>query len=313
MLDWLLLRGSLIALCILANSFFVAAEFALVTVRETRIQDLLARKRPSAETASRLKHNIDEVLPAVQLGVTLANLVLGGLGEPALASGIERLLQHESKLRLISALSAHPAAVAHTLAIPLAFGCITYLEVVIGEIVPKSLALQRAERIALAVAGPVDLFIRITRPVVRVLNGSAAVILRLFRAPLRGEAGAHSPEELKLMASATRKVGLLPEFQEEIIHRALELREVSASEIMTPRTRIFALPAAHVGNAYTSGLPTVPRTLRDAREAFTGSTLARAAFGDEVVDHYTTMADVELAAFDAAVTDWELRRSFERM
>ena len=92
MLDWLLLRGSLIALCILANSFFVAAEFALVTVRETRIQHLLARKRPAAQTASRLKHNIDEVLPAVQLGVTLANLVLGGLGEPALASGLERLL-----------------------------------------------------------------------------------------------------------------------------------------------------------------------------------------------------------------------------
>ena len=239
MLDWLLLRGSLIALCILANSFFVAAEFALVSVRETRIQHLLARNRPLARTALRLKHSIDEVLPAVQLGVTLANLVLGGLGEPALASGFRKLL---GRLPQDSWAAAHPGLVAHSGAVLLAFCCITYLEVVVGEIVPKSLALQRAERIALAVAGPIDLFIRITRPVVRLLNGSAALVLRLFRAPLRGEAGAHSPEELKLMTTATRRLGLLPVYQEEIVHRALELGEVSASEIMTPRTRIFSLP-----------------------------------------------------------------------
>ncbi len=240
MLDWLLLRGSLIALCILANSFFVAAEFALVSVRETRIQHLLARKRPAAPTALRLKHNIDQVLPAVQLGVTLANLALGGVGEPALASGLQHLLRH---LPQMAWGREHPLVVAHTGAILLAFGLITYLEVVLGEIVPKSLALQRAERIALAVAGPVDLFIRITRPIVQLLNGSAALVLHIFRAPLRGEAGAHSPEELKLMTSATRRLGLLPVYQEEIVHRALELREVSASEIMTPRTRIFSLPA----------------------------------------------------------------------
>lgn len=240
MLDWLLLRGSLIALCILANSFFVAAEFALVSVRETRIQHLLARKRrPAAQTALRLKHNIDEVLPAVQLGVTLANLALGGVGEPALASGLQHLLRRLPQIELVR---AHPLVLSHIGAVVLAFCLITYLEVVLGEIVPKSLALQRAERIALAVAGPVDVFIRITRPVVRLLNGSAALVLRLFGAPLRGEAGGHSPEELKLMTSATRQLGLLPVYQEEIVHRALELSEVSASEIMTPRTRIFSLP-----------------------------------------------------------------------
>ncbi|MGI4826824.1 MAG: hemolysin family protein [Janthinobacterium lividum] len=239
MLDWLLLRGSLIALCILANSFFVAAEFALISVRETRIQHLLSRKRPATATALRLKHNIDQVLPAVQLGVTLANLVLGGLGEPALASGLQHYLR---RLPQTGWEATHPLVVAHTIAIILAFCCITYLEVVLGEIVPKSLALQRAERIAIAVAGPVDLFIRMTRPVVRLLNGSAALVLLMFRAPLRGEAAAHSPEELKLMTSATRRLGLLPVYQEEIVHRALELREVSASEIMTPRTRIFSLP-----------------------------------------------------------------------
>ena len=244
MLDWLLLRGSLIAFCILANAFFVAAEFALISVRETRIEDLVARKRPAARTALRLKREIDQVLPAVQLGVTLANLVLGGLGEPTVAAALEHRLAQVSPGTVIGAwVTAHPALIAHGVAVPLAFCLITFLEVVLGELVPKSLALQRTERIALAVAGPVDIFIRITRPVVGLLNASAGMVLRLFRAPLRGEMGApHSPEELKMMTSATRRLGLLPAYQEEVVHRALELGEVSASAIMTPRTRIFALP-----------------------------------------------------------------------
>lgn len=245
MLDWLLLRGSLIALCILANAFFVAAEFALVSVRETRMEHLVARKRPSARTALRLKREIDQVLPAVQLGVTLANLILGGVGEPTLADAIERLLAHVPPGTTLGHWAeAHPMWIAHGIAVPLAFCLITFLEVVLGELVPKSLALQRTERIALAVAGPVDIFIRISRPIVDVLNGAAGGVLKLFRAPLRaGESGAHSPEELKMMTSATRRLGLLPVYQEEIVHRALELGEVSASAIMTPRTRIFALPA----------------------------------------------------------------------
>lgn len=245
MLDWLLLRGSLVALCLLANAFFVAAEFALISVRETRIAHLVARKRPAARTAQRLKQEIDQVLPAVQLGVTLANLVLGGVGEPTVASAIEQHLLHGSHSSALGAWeAAHPALIAHGIAVPLAFCLITFLEVVLGELVPKSLALQRTERIALAVAGPVDIFIRITRPVVTLLNRSAGLVLQLFRVPLRGETGAaHSPEELKMMTSATRKLGLLPVYQEEIVHRALELADVSASAVMTPRTRIFALPA----------------------------------------------------------------------
>lgn len=245
MLDWLLLRGSLIAFCILANAFFVAAEFALISVRETRIQHLVARKRPAARTAQRLKREIDQVLPAVQLGVTLANLVLGGVGEPTLAEAIEHSLHRLSPHSVLGQWElAHSQWIAHGIAIPLAFCLITFLEVVLGELVPKSLALQRTERIALAVAGPVDIFIRMTRPVVNLLNHSAGAVLKMFRAPLQGETGvAHSPEELKMMVAATRRLGLLPDYQEEIVRQALDLAEVSASAVMTPRTRIFALPA----------------------------------------------------------------------
>jgi CBS domain containing-hemolysin-like protein len=240
MLEWTLVHGSLIAFFILANSFFVAAEFAIVSVRETRIEQLIALNRPGARTALQLKHNIDEFLPAVQFGVTLASLALGGIGEPAIADALLRLL---AKAHGPEWLAAHAMVYAHSAAVVIAFGAITYFEVLLGELVPKSLALQRAERIALAVAGPVDVFIRMTRPAVKVMNWSAARVLRLFRAPLRGEGSAHSPEELKLMATATRRMGLLPPFQEEMIHRAIELNQVVASEIMTPRGKMFSLPA----------------------------------------------------------------------
>jgi putative hemolysin len=240
MLEWLLVHGSLIAFFILANSFFVAAEFAMVSVRETRVEQLIAAGKPAARTVLYLKQNLDEFLSAVQFGVTLAALALGGIGEPAVADALLPLLE---KIKWLPGTPEHALVYAHAVAVVVAFGVISYFEVLLGELVPKALALQKAERIALAVAGPVDVFLRLTRPAVRVMNASARVVLRVFRAPLRGETAAHSPEELKLMATATRRVGLLPRFQEEMIHRAIELREVAVSEIMTPRGKIFSLPA----------------------------------------------------------------------
>ncbi len=238
MLEWMLFRVLVVAFFILATSFFVAAEFALVSVRETRIQQLIALGRPGARTALKLKHSIDEFLPAVQLGVTVAGLALGWVGEPAIA---QIILNFEASV--FHALPEHAVLYAHTIAVVLSFALITYFEVLLGELVPKSLALQRAERIALAVAGPMDVFIRISRPIVKLLNTSASIVLKLFRAPLRGEGSVHSPEELKLIATATRRMGLLPVFQEEIIHRAIELNHVTVREIMTPRGKIFSLPA----------------------------------------------------------------------
>ena len=234
----MLFRAITVAFFILANSFFVAAEFALISVRETRIQQLIALGRPGARTVHKLKHSIDEFLPAVQLGVTLASLALGWIGEPAIAQILLNLASG-----FFFKLPPHAVLYAHSIAIILAFAIITYFEVLLGELVPKSLALQRTERIALAVAGPMDVFIRITRPAVKLLNSSASFVLKLFHAPLRGEGAVHSPEELKLIATATRRMGLLPPFQEEIIHRAIELNHVTVREIMTPRGKVFSLPA----------------------------------------------------------------------
>jgi len=137
-------------------------------------------------------------------------------------------------------LYAHAGSIA---AVVLGFCVITYFHVVLGELVPKSLALRRAEALALAVAPPMLLFMALARPAVRLLSRSAAIVLRGFDIPLTERATVHSPEELKLIATSARRMGLLPRFQETLIHRAVELDDVPVREIMTPRQKIFALPS----------------------------------------------------------------------
>src|SRR5476651_1442888 len=128
MLEWMLFRAIMVAFFILANSFFVAAEFALISVRETRVEQLLALGRPGARTVLQLKHSIDEFLPAVQFGVTLASLALGWIGEPAIADIILRFGSE-----WLPAPSVHALVYAHTIAIVLSFALITYFEVLLGE------------------------------------------------------------------------------------------------------------------------------------------------------------------------------------
>jgi CBS domain containing-hemolysin-like protein len=235
-----LLEFVAVGLLILVNAFFVAAEFALVSIRDTRIEQMLAAGAPGARAVRRLQRDLDDFLPAVQLGVTLCSLALGWIGEPLAASVF---------LGWISALpqpSAHAHAYAHVaavVAVVIGFAVITYFQVVIGELVPKSLALRRAEALAVAVAPPMLFFMALARPAVRLLKGSAAVILRGFDIHMTERAQVHSPEELKLIATAARRLGVLPRFQETLIHRALELDDVPVREIMTPRQKIFSLPS----------------------------------------------------------------------
>ena len=226
-----------VAMLILANAFFVAAEFALVSIRDTRIEQLLAAGVPGARAVRLLQQDLDDFLPAVQLGVTLCSLALGWLGEP-LAAGV--LMDWFGALPFTQ---PHAVIYAHIAAVTLGFALITYFHVVVGELVPKSLALRRAEALAVAVAPPMLVFMAMVRPAVRALKASAAVILRGFDISVTERAQVHSPEELKLIATAARRMGLLPKFQETLIHRALELDEVSIREIMTPRQKIFSLPS----------------------------------------------------------------------
>jgi len=236
----LLLQCVAVAILILANGFFVAAEFALVSVRETRIEQLLASRVPGARAVRRLQRDLDDFLPAVQLGVTLCSLALGWIGEPLAAEGFLSILRWFPDPPAHAPLYAHIMAVV---AVALGFCLITYLHVVAGELVPKSLALRRAEALAVAVAPPMLLFMKLARPAVRLLSRSAALILRGFDIPMTERASVHSPEELKLLTTAARRTGLLPRFQETLIHRALELNDVPVREIMTPRQKIVSLPS----------------------------------------------------------------------
>jgi putative hemolysin len=233
MVQWTLFHGVAIIALVLANAFFVAAEFALVSLRATRIEQMLAQSRVAARSVAQLHTALDDTLSAVQFGITIASLALGWVGEPALAPLIERPLHA----------LPHAAFFAHAVSAGIAFAAITYIHVILGELVPKSLALRRPEQIALGIAPTMLLFIRLTRPFVVFMNTSAGIVLRLFHSTPVTESAIHSPDELKLIATATRRQGLLPAYQEQLIHRAVEMKEVVAREIMTPRQRIFSLPA----------------------------------------------------------------------
>lgn len=229
----LLFKPVAVAMLILANGFFVAVEFALVSIRETRIEQLFEAQVPGARAVRRLQSGMEDLLPAVQLGVTLCSLALGWIGEP-LAEAI-----------FLPAFNSLPHArlYAHAAALVLGFAFITYFHVVVGELVPKSLALWRADALAMAVAPPMLAFMAVVRPAVRLLRVSAAAVLRVFDVSLSERAAVHSAEELKLIATSARRMGLLPPYQETLIHRALELDDVPVREIMTPRQKIVSLPS----------------------------------------------------------------------
>jgi CBS domain containing-hemolysin-like protein len=232
-----LLQFVAVAMLILANAFFVAAEFALVSVRESRVEQMVTAGVAGARAVRRLQQHLDDFLPAVQLGVTLCSLALGWIGEPLAATVFL------DWLNLLPAISPHALVYAHLCAVALSFASITYMQVLVGELVPKSLALRRADALAVAVAPPMLLFMALARPAVRFLRNSAALVLRRFDVPVTDRSAVHSPEELKLIATAARRIGVLAQFQETLVHRSLELDDVPIREIMTPRQKIFSLPS----------------------------------------------------------------------
>jgi putative hemolysin len=233
MLAYVLLRVFVILLLVAANAFFAAAEFALVSVRETRIQQLIEAHRAGARTVLKLHQQLSRVVNGVQLGITVTSLTLGWLGEPVLARLFEGWIGSVP----------HVAIYAHAIAVPVAFAMITSLHVILGELVPKSLALQRAERVALAVAAPMDVFLTVTSPLTIAMSRAAGFVLRAFGTREIRHGSVHSPDELKLIVTAAHHSGQLSPAQEEMLLNALELDNITARQVMVPRTRIFSLPS----------------------------------------------------------------------
>jgi putative hemolysin len=234
MLAFVLLRVLLIVFLVAANAFFAAAEFALVTVRDTRIQQLIESRRIGARILLRLHRNLDEVVNGVQLGVTVVSLTLGWIGEPMVAHFVESL-QFLQRV-------PHAMIYAHTIAIVVAFGLITCMHVILGELVPKSLALQKAEQVALTVAAPMDVWLTLTRPLIFLMSKAAGTVLRAFGLKKMRQGPVHSPDEVKLIVSASRELGQIAPAQEEMVHHALDLENITAREVMVPRPDIFSLP-----------------------------------------------------------------------
>jgi putative hemolysin len=225
-----------VALVVAANAFFVAAEYALVTVRRTRLQELEAQGSRAATRVLRLVDNPPRFISAIQLGVTLSSLALGAIGEPVvseiLGSALDLLPQ-----------SLH-TSVATTISVIAAFVVLSFFHVVMGEIVPKSFTLQHAERVSLIVAGPINSFYALFRPFIWALvNASGAVLRWVGVTAPTGLSLVHSEEELKMLVTASQEAGVLEEEEEQMLHRVFGFADLTAGQVMVPRTEVVAVAA----------------------------------------------------------------------
>jgi len=221
---------------VLANGFFVAAEFSLVSVRRTRITELAMQGNTGAAWVKRAMENPDRVIAATQLGITLASLALGWIGEPALAHLLSPIV------------GLFPAAIqsdlSHSLSAGLAFALITFLHVVVGELMPKSIALQNPERTSILVARPTVWAEWIFKPAIWLLNGAGNILLRLVGVhPASAHELAHSVEELKMLVTASAEGGIVEAEESEMLHAIFDLGDLVVRQVMIPRTEMIGVEA----------------------------------------------------------------------
>ncbi|MCS7178486.1 MAG: hemolysin family protein [Anaerolineae bacterium] len=234
---WPILTG-LLGVCffVLLNAFFVAAEFGLVSVRRTRVEELATQGHPTARIVRRALDDPDRFIAATQLGITMASLALGWIGEPALAHLFVPLLEFLP--------TSWVGPTAHSIAAAMAFACITFLHVVAGELAPKSIALQNPERTAFLVARPMLAVFQIFRPAIWALNGAGNSLLRLLGIrPASGHERVHSVQELKMLIEASQEEGILNAEEEQMLRAVFDLRSSRAARVMVPRTEMVCVPA----------------------------------------------------------------------
>lgn len=229
-----LLRLLSVILLVAANGFFVAAEFALVGVRTSRIETLAAAGSRSAKRLMGLLHNLNAYLSACQLGITLASLALGWIGEPALARLLEKPL------------SGFSDTVRHGIAFAIAFSIITSLHIVLGEQAPKLMGLALAERVALAIALPLQLFYKVFSLPIRALDWASVRTVQLLGIKATAEhASTYTEEELRKLIDISRESGHLRAEERRLIHRVFEFSDTLVREAMVPRTEMAAIPSTN--------------------------------------------------------------------
>lgn len=214
------------------NGFFVASEFALVGVRRSRIATLAAAGDKRAKLLLTLVDNLNAYISATQLGITLSSLALGWIGEPAIAHLLEKPLAGRVS-----------DTVLHTISFAIAFSIITFLHIVLGELAPKTLALERAERTALAIAWPMQAFYKIFYWPIRLLDWAGTRTVRLFGLHPTGEhASIYTEEELRQLIDISRRSGHVEEDEQRLINRVFDFAEAEVREAMVPRTSVNAIP-----------------------------------------------------------------------
>lgn len=225
-----------IGFLLLSNGFFVAAEFSMVSVRKTRITQLTNEGNFSAKVALEALKDLDKFIAAVQLGVTISSIGLGWVGEATLVRMIEPAFGFlPAKLQL---------AASHSISVTIAFALITVLHVVIGELMPKSIALQYPERTSLFIALPMKLITKLFNPLICALNGLGSFLLSLLRIPQSQTSHlAHSIEELNMLINASYNEGVLNETEREMLHNVFKFSDLTAKQVMIPRTDMACIPS----------------------------------------------------------------------
>ncbi|MCI3921168.1 hemolysin family protein [Paenibacillus sp. TRM 82003] len=226
----------LIALLILLTAFFVATEFAIIRIRPSRVDQLVLEGRRNSAAIEKVTSNLDGYLSACQLGITITALGLGWLGEPT----VEEILYP-----LFSAWGL-PSEASHLISFAIAFAVITFLHVVLGELAPKTLAIQKAEAITSLTARPIIIFYNIMYPFIWLLNGSANRLVRLFGLrPAKEHEEAHSEEELRIILSESYRTGNINQTEYGYVERIFAFDELLARDIMVPRTDMICLDVEH--------------------------------------------------------------------
>ncbi|UFJ41467.1 hemolysin family protein [Brevibacillus humidisoli] len=222
----------LVALLIIATAFFVAAEFAIVRLRSSRVDQMVIEGKKNAQAVQRVTSNLDGYLSACQLGITITALGLGWLGEPTVERILEPVFEHYGL----------PAGISAVLSFVIAFATITFLHVVLGELAPKTVAIQKAEFVSLLTAKPLIFFYKVMYPFIWSLNGSANWFVRLFGIkPAKEHEEAHSEEELRIILTESYKSGKINQSEYSYVNRIFTFDERLAREIMVPRTDMVCI------------------------------------------------------------------------
>ena len=224
----------LVLFLVLANGFFVAAEFALVGVRRSRVETLASGGDVRARRLLTLLDNLNAYISATQLGITMASLALGWVGEPVFAHLLEAPLKG-----VVSEVTLH------TLSFAIAFSIITFLHIVLGELAPKTLALERAENVALLISWPLQAFYKLFRWPIRLLDWSGTRVVRLFGLhPSNEHASVYTESELRRLVDISRQSGHLEDEEQQLIHRVFDFSDAEVKEAMVPRPQVTALPVS---------------------------------------------------------------------